>query len=166
MVNPDSGLVNRRRLLGGVVTAIAGAIGAVLAALLGGATVSPGLAARRQIWMDAGNLADLTDERPTELALAREREDGYRVVRDRRVVYLIREGTAIRAFSATCTHLGCRVAWHDADGGQQTDGGEFRCPCHGGRFNRAGAVIGGPPPRGLIELRTRVDGNRVQVELA
>lgn len=158
MVNPDSGLVNRRRLLGGVVTSIAGAIGAALASLLGGAVVSPGLSARRQSWTDAGPLADVADKRPTELALALEREDGYRVVRDRKVVYLVRDGEKVRAFSATCTHLGCRVAWHDAEN-------EFHCPCHGGRFDKHGAVTGGPPPTGLHELQTRVDAGRVQVEL-
>jgi cytochrome b6-f complex iron-sulfur subunit/menaquinol-cytochrome c reductase iron-sulfur subunit len=158
MVIPDSGLVNRRRLLAGVVTGIAGAIGAVLAFLLGGAVVSPGLAARRQSWTDAGPLDDVGDTRPTELALALEREDGYRVVRDRKVVYLVRDGDRVRAFSATCTHLGCRVAWHDQEG-------EFRCPCHGGRFDRRGAVTGGPPPTGLTELQTRVDDGRIRVEL-
>jgi Rieske Fe-S protein len=158
MVNPDSGLVNRRGLLAGLVTGVAGAIGAALAALLGGAVASPGLSARRQTWVDAGPTAALAEARPTEVALGFEREDGYRIVRDRRVVYLLREGGGVRALSAVCTHLGCRVAWHDAEK-------QFRCPCHGGRFDAGGTVVGGPPPRPLDELPARIDGGRVHVQL-
>jgi Rieske Fe-S protein len=159
MVNPDSGSVNRRRLLGGVVAGLLAAIGSLVGVLAGGAVLSPGLAARRRSWTDAGPLANVTDARPEEVALVVEREDGYRVVRDREVVYLVRDGGRVRAFSATCTHLGCRVAWHDAER-------EFRCPCHGGRFDMRGAVTGGPPPRGLTELPARAEGPRVLVELA
>lgn len=46
------------------------------------------------------------------------------------------------ALSAVCTHLGCIVKWIDADQ-------ELLCPCHGGRFSTAGAVLGGPPPAPL-----------------
>jgi glycine/D-amino acid oxidase-like deaminating enzyme/nitrite reductase/ring-hydroxylating ferredoxin subunit len=47
-----------------------------------------------------------------------------------------REG-ALRAVSAVCTHLGCDVAWNDAE---QT----WDCPCHGSRFSAQGSVINGP----------------------
>lgn len=39
------------------------------------------------------------------------------------------------ALSLACTHLGCRVA--GAPGG-------FACPCHGSRFDAAGAPVAGP----------------------
>jgi nitrite reductase/ring-hydroxylating ferredoxin subunit len=39
------------------------------------------------------------------------------------------------AVSLACTHLGCRVA--GAPGG-------FACPCHGSRFDVAGAPVAGP----------------------
>ena len=32
----------------------------------------------------------------------------------------------------------------------------FACPCHGSRFDRDGHVLGGPAPRGLDALETRV----------
>ncbi len=158
MVNPDSQYVNRRNVLRAVVAGIAGAMGAVIGALVGGAVVSPGLSARRQSWIDAGQLDGLPEARPTEVSLGFEREDGYRVTREHRVVYLVRQGEQVRALSAVCTHLGCRVAWHDGERA-------FKCPCHGGRFTPEGQVAGGPPPRALDELPTRVEGSRVFVEL-
>ena len=47
------------------------------------------------------------------------------------------------AFDARCTHMGCVV--------QQVPDG-FRCPCHGGRFDRAGNPTGGPPTIPLRRL--------------
>jgi Rieske [2Fe-2S] domain len=40
----------------------------------------------------------------------------------------------------------------------------FRCPCHGGVFDRNGAVMDGPPPEPLTKVATRVDGDRVMVQ--
>ncbi|NJM06903.1 FAD-dependent oxidoreductase [Candidatus Gracilibacteria bacterium] len=51
--------------------------------------------------------------------------------------------------SAVCTHAGCTVGWNNAE--QSWD-----CPCHGGRFDRNGDVLEGPPVfplRGLHEKK-------------
>ena len=68
-----------------------------------------------------------------------------------------RRGDEPVAFDARCTHLGCPVGY-DA----QTDG--FACPCHGGRFDRDGKVLAGPPPRPLVQLRTRREGDELVLE--
>ena len=153
---PDSG---RRRFLSGAVTAIQGAIGATLAFVLGGAVVSPAFGRRRSAWWPAAALDDLPDNEPTPIAIRVTREDGYSQVVDRQVVFLVKTGaTEITALSSTCTHLGCRVSWNADD---QT----LKCPCHGGVFDRSGAVKAGPPPAPLARLETRVENDQVLVQL-
>jgi len=43
----------------------------------------------------------------------------------------------VHAVSATCTHLGCTVAWNPAEA-------SWDCPCHGSRFSATGRLLDGP----------------------
>jgi menaquinol-cytochrome c reductase iron-sulfur subunit len=148
----------RRRFLGGVIATIQTIIGATLGVILGGSIVSPGLAGRRENWLTAGSLADLIDNEPTPVTVRVAREDGYSQVVDRQVVFLVRSGDAVTALSSTCTHLGCRVSW-------SVESQELRCPCHGGVFDRTGAVKAGPPPTPLATFPTRITEGRVEVQV-
>jgi len=60
------------------------------------------------------------------------------------------------ALSAVCTHLGCIVKWVEAEA-------HFLCPCHGGKFSPAGAVLSGPPPTALETFPVALDGDQVVV---
>jgi glycine/D-amino acid oxidase-like deaminating enzyme/nitrite reductase/ring-hydroxylating ferredoxin subunit len=48
----------------------------------------------------------------------------------------------LHAVSATCTHMGCVVAFNAAER-------TWECPCHGSRFDPAGSVLSGPAVRPL-----------------
>jgi len=48
----------------------------------------------------------------------------------------------LHAVSAVCTHLGCIVAWNDAER-------SWDCPCHGSRFGTDGSVLQAPAPTPL-----------------
>jgi Rieske Fe-S protein len=160
MTSPESSSDHhgRRRFLGGVIATVQSVIGATLGVILGGSILSPGLARRREDWLTAGNLSDLVDNEPTAVTVRVARADGYSQVVDRRVVFLVRNGDAVTALSSTCTHLGCRVSWN-------VTSQELRCPCHGGVFDRTGAVKSGPPPAPLASYATRVDDGRVLVQV-
>ena len=57
----------------------------------------------------------------------------------------------LRAFSAVCTHLTCTVRY-------EGDTGTLFCPCHNGRFDLAGNVLSGPPPRPLETYAVEISG--------
>lgn len=62
--------------------------------------------------------------------------------------------STVAAFSATCTHQGCKV---------NPSGDKLRCPCHGSVYNATtGEVISGPAPRALPKVSVHVvDGSVV-----
>ena len=60
------------------------------------------------------------------------------------------------AISTRCAHLGCPVRYVQASE-------RFICPCHGGVYDFAGRVTGGPPVRPLDRFYTRVENGRVMV---
>jgi cytochrome b6-f complex iron-sulfur subunit len=63
----------------------------------------------------------------------------------------------VKAYSAVCTHLGCIVAWN-------ANSRTINCPCHDGIFNVSnGAVLSGPPPRGLPSAEVSVEGDQIYI---
>jgi Rieske Fe-S protein len=60
------------------------------------------------------------------------------------------------ALSTRCMHLGCPVRYVEA-------AQRFICPCHGGVYDFAGKVEGGPPVRPLDRFYTRVRNGQVEV---
>jgi cytochrome b6-f complex iron-sulfur subunit len=75
-------------------------------------------------------------------------------------VLLIRDpndANGVVAVNPTCPHAGCAVTWNG-------DQGEFVCPCHGSRFDVAGAVVQGPASKPLASYAARVEGDQVLVQ--
>lgn len=156
-IETPSADATRRRFLGSITNGILSVIGGILGVLGGGAILSSTVR-RQEDWLAASALHDLPDNEPTAVTLSVMRLDGYREALERKTIFLVKTGESeVAAFDATCTHLGCHVAW---DRQAQV----FRCPCHGGVFDRTGAVTDGPPPEPLVKIATRVDGDRVMVQ--
>jgi menaquinol-cytochrome c reductase iron-sulfur subunit len=77
------------------------------------------------------------------------------VLRD---VWVVKHGpSSVDVFSPICPHLGCRFNWH-------SERKQFLCPCHGSVFSLTGEVVGGPAPRPLDTLSTRIEGDEIFVE--
>jgi Rieske Fe-S protein len=150
--------MQRRTFVVRVIQSIHAVIGATLAFVVGGAVVAPSFTRRQSTWLPAADLAGLEEGTPKPVALRIARADGATDVIDRRVVYLVRHGNDVRALDSTCTHLGCRTRFN-------ADSKRIECPCHGGMYDANGQVIGGPPPSPLQTLPTRVEDDRVFVEV-
>jgi Rieske Fe-S protein len=134
-------------LVNGALATIAGAF----AALLGAFALRPAAAASRDRWVRAAMLTELSANVPVPRVLSVTRADGWYRERSRQTVFLVWDGgRGVKALSATCTHLGCQVHW-------DADAKHFLCPCHGGTYDAAGQVTGGPPPRPLDAIDVRVD---------
>ena len=72
------------------------------------------------------------------------------VFKDR--VFLVPVDGKLQALSARCTHLGCTVNYDPL-------ARQFRCPCHGSRFDRSGKRIAGPATKHLQELTMKMKAN-------
>ena len=134
------------------VAAAGGALVAAVAGLpLAGALLSP---LRRAVggasaFVRVARLDALPEGRPVRASVVAARRDAWtrQPAMALGTVWLVRRGDAVTALSAVCPHLGCGV---------EAAGEGFACPCHGSRFDRDGHVLGGPAPRGLDPLETRV----------
>lgn len=149
---------SRRSFLVRIIQGVHATMAAALAYVLGRAVLAPSLAGREPMWLSAASVASLPEGAPQAVTLRVARQDGATEVVDRRVVFLVRSGTAVRALDSTCTHLGCRTRFN-------AEAQCIECPCHGGVYDLQGQVISGPPPRALDELPTRIDGTRVLVQV-
>ena len=73
-----------------------------------------------------------------------------------RPVELRRTAEGVVAHSLLCSHFGCVVAWHE-------EKQAYLCPCHEGVYDAEGAVVAGPPPKGLAIVPVTVYGDDLVV---
>jgi Rieske Fe-S protein len=79
---------------------------------------------------------------------------GGKVFADKDVVVTQPTAGDFKAFSATCTHQGCKV--------KSVTDGQIVCPCHGSKYAVAdGSVVGGPAKKPLPEKTISVDGDSI-----
>jgi len=103
-------------------------------------------------WIKLGDVSRFAPEVPVKVDFAQTVSDAWVESRAVRSVWVYTEdGEHYTVYNPRCTHLGCTYAW-------VKESGIFQCPCHFGQFDpRTGAVVGGPPPRPLDRLETKVE---------
>ncbi len=103
--------------------------------------------------------ADDSDDSPDEVAgalisTADVPVEGGVVLTDDEVVITQPSEGEFRAFSITCTHMGCPL--------NRVEDGLIRCICHGSRFHiDDGSVENGPATRPLEEVSITVEGDQI-----
>ncbi|MEO6922257.1 MAG: ubiquinol-cytochrome c reductase iron-sulfur subunit [Bryocella sp.] len=109
-------------------------------------------------WTDVGPAADFASlTAPVAKTITLERRDAWQTSTSQTAVYVLppKDGV-LSILSPVCTHLGCSVQWQDAKN-------EFLCPCHAGVFSAGGKCLGGPPPRSMDSLESKVEDGTLKV---
>lgn len=157
----DSRQVSRRDFIKGTAAVIGGFIGALIGLPSVAFLLSP--AAKSDGESDAvvalGPLANYPIGIPTRFDFTQTKVNGWERTATNYGLYVVRKSeTEVRVFSDVCTHLGCRVSWHE-------DQEHYISPCHDGHFDIMGNVVSGPPPRPLDEFVTKIEGGELFVQL-
>ena len=95
---------------------------------------------------------------PVRVDFVLAQEDAWIESRTQNAVWLYTDdGETFKAYNGHCTHLGCSYSY-------DKDLKTFACPCHRGQFDvKTGAVLAGPPPRPLDELKVEIRDSAVFV---
>lgn len=141
------------------------ALGAAVSAAITGvpafaAFLSPAFRrAPKSSWIKLGETALLDIGVPVKRDFTQTIADAWVEGRVQNTVWLYTDdGESFTAFHGRCPHLGCGYDFNQ-------DKQQFHCPCHHGIFDaKSGAVLGGPPPRGLDPLPVKIVDGEVLVE--
>jgi menaquinol-cytochrome c reductase iron-sulfur subunit len=159
--------VTRRRLMEGTALTVGGIATAAFALPALGFALGPVFEETvPEVWQDIGPEADFDDVKYVQRVInanAEVAEVGKTTIYVRRATEADRSPSdkgkqplPYVALSTRCAHLGCPVRYIQASE-------KFVCPCHGGIYDAAGKVEGGPPVRPLDRFYTRVRSGRVEV---
>jgi menaquinol-cytochrome c reductase iron-sulfur subunit len=111
-------------------------------------------------WIRVAELANLSKDHPVTASVVGEQVDAWTkapAVRLGTVWLRVLGDNKVAAWNAECPHLGCKVGFDAAKK-------RFGCPCHDSAFSVDGDVEGGPAPRGMDSLETRVQDGHVEVK--
>jgi menaquinol-cytochrome c reductase iron-sulfur subunit len=142
----------RRSFLTGLLAVGSATVGALLAAPLVRFTLHPLLArTTEKSWSDVAKVDEFENlVAPVKKLVTIEQRDGWRRTVTEKPVYVSKDQQGqLVVLSAVCTHLGCTVPWVEKEK-------RFICPCHLGMFAADGTLLGGPPPRDMDRLETKV----------
>jgi Rieske Fe-S protein len=142
-----------------------GVLGAIMGAVVGlpavGYLLSPALKTQKtDAWVPVGPLENYPIGVPTPFTFTRTKVNGWEKTVNSYGVYVLRKNESeVLVLSNVCTHLSCRVTWHE-------DRQQYICPCHDAQFTIDGAVAGGPPPRPLDQYtETKIEEGILSIRL-
>ncbi|MEJ5224374.1 MAG: Rieske (2Fe-2S) protein [Anaerolineales bacterium] len=151
--------MSRRDFIKITTAATGGVMGVVLGVPAVAYLIAPAMReGAKEDWVKIGNLNDMEIGKPFPFTFTRTQVNGWERTSSSFGGFVIRKSEApddLLILSSRCTHLACRVSWHD-------EAKAFICPCHDAQFGREGEVLNGPPPRPLDryeEFQVDVDGN-------
>jgi Rieske Fe-S protein len=103
-----------------------------------------------------GRPVSLQGSQQVQVPVAELSEDQARYVeREGQQLVILYTGRVPKVLSASCSHLGCIVAWDNVKH-------VFRCPCHGAVFDDQGKPVSGPVSKPLESVAFQVvEGNIV-----
>ena len=146
------------------VTISVGLMGTIIAAAIGfpaiGYLLSPALNKQKsESWVSLGPLDNYPINVPTLFTFTQARLNGWEKTVNSFGVYVLRKNQDdVVTYSNICTHLSCRVTWHE-------DRQLFICPCHDGHFDEDGDVIAGPPPRPLDRYENKIENDSLYIHV-
>jgi len=107
----------------------------------------------------AGNTSTQPASVPDSSTLAKVADipiGGGKIFPGQKIIVTQPQPGTIKAFSSTCTHMGCTV--------RTVTGGTINCPCHGSKFKIAdGSVANGPAATPLPPVSVTVKGDAISV---
>ena len=153
--------IPRRGFLKVAIALLNGAI-ALLVTVPGlGYLLTPVFRKGNDSWISLGSVDNFQRTEPQKATFNYVSESGYTQKEKSGFVWVIADDSVpekVSVLSAICTHTGCNVTW-------QSEEGEFECPCHGGKYNRQGEVVAGPPPKPLERLPLKIENGEVAIQL-
>ena len=150
---------DRRSFLGFLLSAGGASVGALLSVPLLRFVLHPLIRGTIPLsWTEVGSVEEFAKaSEPVKRLVKIEQRDGWRKIVSEKALYVCKDANGqLRAFSSICPHLGCSISWHD-------EKNNFVCPCHNGQFTPDGKLLGGPPPRGMDLLESKVEEGMLMV---
>jgi menaquinol-cytochrome c reductase iron-sulfur subunit len=148
--------MNRRDFLNRLILSLSGLAAAVIGVPIVAYLFSPLLKSEHE-WRAVGPISQFEVGATTQVTLQDPSPLPWAGQTALTAAWLRRNGqNDFTCFAVNCTHLGCPVNWLQ-------DAQLFLCPCHGGVYYADGTVAGGPPPKPLWRLQTRLNNGQVEV---
>jgi len=149
--------VSRRRFLSYIIGGVGAIIAAGVAVPVIGYFLAPAFRKNTPLVTPIGNTSDIPVGVPTKVSYEQRVREGWYITTHSKTTWVVTfDGVNFIAYAPKCTHLNCPYYWDPAKN-------EFYCPCHGGRFDINGNVLGGPPPRPLDRLNVQVDKGQILI---